>query len=377
MRQVFYCRSLVIASSLAVSMASAQTTTQDNSLANKVEETPPPTLNRFGLNYRMGFNITAKFRNLGGFPALNNPMLTPDGSPWNYDNGYVLEDIQGNNSSLTWNWGYSGPRAAQISSDGQFLLLSRSSSSGAGNSFSRQDDPQEPGLELTYNREFGRIGQAGWGLEGAFNYLSVSIRDNSTLHGDVTRQTDAYAFPADPTSPTGFVDPPNPPYFGNFQGPVPGGPNRPVISQNPTPGQGSLTTIPNGATIAGQRKITADVYGFRFGPYAQFPIHEKWSLSLSAGLALASVNSQFKFNETVTIPGVGAMSRSGSASHSDLLVGGYAAGSFSYAFSRAWSASAGVQYQILGSSVSQAGGKVAELDLRNSLFVTFGIGYSF
>src|SRR2546423_15594441 len=98
MRQEWYCRSLVIASALAASLAPAQ----DEPSRIKAETDPPASLNRFGLSYRMGFNISAKFKNLGGYPILSNPGLTPDGQPWNYDNGYVLEDKQGNASSLTW-----------------------------------------------------------------------------------------------------------------------------------------------------------------------------------------------------------------------------------------------------------------------------------
>src|SRR5207253_2346820 len=144
----------------------------------------------------------------------------------------------------------------------------------------------------------GRFGRKSWGVEGALNYLSVSIHDNQSLFGNVNVQTDAYML-------NGVV-PPDPPYFGTFEGPVPGGPNRPVISQDPTPGQGSLTTMANGAIISGDRKLEADVYGLRIGPYFQFPLSEKFSVDLSGGVALASVNSKFKFNETVTIPGVGS-----------------------------------------------------------------------
>src|SRR5438034_612916 len=95
MRQELCCRSLVIASALATSLASGQTTGQDNSNRIKMEEDSAPTPNRVGFAYRMGFNITAKFKNIGGFPALGNPGLTPNGDPWNYDNGYNLDDGAG------------------------------------------------------------------------------------------------------------------------------------------------------------------------------------------------------------------------------------------------------------------------------------------
>src|SRR5436190_23082768 len=105
MRQELYCRSLVMASALAASLASGQTTSQDNSTRTKMEGDAPPTPNRVGFSYRLGFNITAKFKNIGGYPTLGNPGLTPNGDPWNYDNGYNLDDGPGTPSGLTWYWG--------------------------------------------------------------------------------------------------------------------------------------------------------------------------------------------------------------------------------------------------------------------------------
>src|SRR5205823_4335854 len=178
----------------------------------------------------LGLNISAKFKGLGGYLAGSNPGPTPAGAPprsiWNYDNGYVFEDIQGSASDFTWYWGYSGQPSPQAQVPGNdFLYLTRSSSLADVNSGARQNDPQLPGFELTYNRQLGREGQATWGVEGAFNYLNVEIRDNRTLFGNVTAVTDGYAL-------NGVV-PPSPEYHGDFQGPVPGGPTRPVISQFP------------------------------------------------------------------------------------------------------------------------------------------------
>src|ERR1051326_7136661 len=127
MRQELCCRSLVIASALAASLASGQTTTQDNPPARSLEAEPAPTPNRLSFAYRMGFNISAKFKNIGGFPALANPGLTPNGDPWNYDNGYNLDDGAEPPPGLTWYWGYPGHPSpagqAQVPGDG-FLYLS-------------------------------------------------------------------------------------------------------------------------------------------------------------------------------------------------------------------------------------------------------------
>src|SRR5580692_989632 len=76
------------------------------------DDTDRPT-QRFGLSYRAGFNITADFRNLGGFPASSSPgPATGGGIDRIYDDGYVRVDSSGNAGGQTWFWGYKN--ASQI-----------------------------------------------------------------------------------------------------------------------------------------------------------------------------------------------------------------------------------------------------------------------
>src|SRR6187551_508199 len=81
--------------------------------------------NRLNLSARLGFNVSARFRGAGSFgigaPAQPAPRFTPQGDRYNYDDGYVLRDISGNEGGLTWYWGYDG--GGQISGDS--ILLSR------------------------------------------------------------------------------------------------------------------------------------------------------------------------------------------------------------------------------------------------------------
>src|ERR1051325_10238751 len=67
--------------------------------------------NRFGVSFRMGLNLTADFKQLGGFGALNpthNPLRTPNGDRYNYDNGYIYPDDTTANAhpGATWYYGY-------------------------------------------------------------------------------------------------------------------------------------------------------------------------------------------------------------------------------------------------------------------------------
>jgi len=360
MKPEFFSCSLVIASLLAVTAASAQTDGATTGARLKLDEDSAAPRNRFGLSYRMGFNISARFKTLGGQRVLN-PRLTPNGDAWNYDDGYNLDDTPYLPSTMTAYWGYTGPKATQAPGDG-FLHLSQTTYGADVTSSRRTDDP-EPGFELSYNRELGQIGRTRWGLEGAFNYMTLGIENNQTLFGNAIRKTDKFDLQG--------VFIPDPPVYGT-KGP-PGGANQPAISHTAVPDtQANITT-----TLAGQRKIDADVYGFRLGPYLEIPIYKKLALSLSGGLAVAAVKSQFNYNEVVSVPGIGAFAQSGAGSRSEVLFGGYASGSVSYSFSKSWSAFVGGQYQNVGHFSHQVGGKVAELDFTKSLFLNAGVGFSF
>src|SRR5690242_12453854 len=88
--------------------------------------------NRLTFSARIGFNISARFNGVAGAAPLRAaPRLTPNGDPYNYDNGYVLTDVSGNFGGETWYWGYDST-AAQVS--GNSISFNRSASSAAGNS---------------------------------------------------------------------------------------------------------------------------------------------------------------------------------------------------------------------------------------------------
>ena len=89
------------------------------------------------------------------------------------------------------------------------------------------------------------------------------------------------------------------------------------------------------------------------------------------------VESEFGFNESTSVSGLGTLSNLGSGSHDGWLAGGYVAGGFSYAISQNWGAFAGAQFQDLGRYTHDEGGRQAVLDLTRAVFVTLGFSYSF
>lgn len=326
------------------------------------ENSAQQNLNRFGLNYRAGFNISAKFKNIGGFNSPNNAGPATPGVDHFYDDGYNRVDVLNNAGNMTTFWGYDN--ASQV--QGNTIVMNTTSAAGKLSSKDRSDDPQH-GAELTYHRQLGTMGKVKWGVEGGLGYTSVDLRDRGTSFANAMRISDAYTIP--PSFPAVIVPPPG--YRGN-DGSSPG--TQPVLGDIPAR---TTTLIPNGAAITGSRRFEADIYGLRVGPYFEVPLSERFSVLLSGGLSLLSVNSDFKYSETVSVPGGTAQTRKGDGSHSDLLVGGYVGGNVLFALNETVNLSAGVQFQSNGTYSHKENGKEAELDLGQTVFLSLGVGFSF
>ena len=220
-----------------------------------------------------------------------------------------------------------------------------------------------PGIELTYNHPFGEWRCITFGLEAAVNYLRIDFNDNSANSANATTVTTLYQLPG--------TTPPAAPFQGTFNG-SPGG----YSLLGATPISTSTAVIP-GATLLAQDKFNGDLWGFRLGPYADFPLTDNLSLHLSAGLALGLLYDQASWQESLTIPGVGTASGNGSGDDFRLLWGGYISLAASYQFDEHWGIEGGVQFEDLGKYKHSFGGREADLDLSRSIFVQVGLNYSF
>lgn len=330
-------------------------------VAGAAEQTDTNRLNRFAFSARLGFNVTAKFKNLGRLSLTPTARTTPNGDAYNYDDGYVLTDVSGNFGNQTWYWGYDNQ--SQIS--GNTILMNRTTpSANVSSAGGKTDEDPNLGGELSYNRELGRRGKLRYGVEAAGNFMTVGLNDRHTLHGNLTRTTDAYPFTPGTTPP---LTPPS--YQGSFDGPG--------FVIGATPVSSTTTLVPGGATITGQRKFDADIWGFRLGPYLEYPLTERLHLSLSGGLAAALVNGSASWAETISVTSGSSATSTGRGHASDLMWGGYVSGKLSWQLSPRWNVEGGVQFQDLGIYQRALGGRKVEMDLSKSVFVTIGVGYSF
>jgi hypothetical protein len=328
----------------------------------ELEEPLPNQLNRFSFDARFGFNIKARFKDLGRLSLRPSTRTTPDGDSYNYDDGYVRQDVSGNYGGQTWNWGYDRP--GQIS--GNTIQMHRSKPVGSSASPDTGGDDVNPGAEFTYNRELGRRddNKLRYGIEAAVNYLNVDLSDRGSFAAGVVRTTDAYPFTPGTTPP---LTPPS--YQGSY-----GGPGF-VIGD--TPSSSTTGFAPGGATVAGRRQFEADIWGFRLGPYMEIPMGTNFDLSLSAGVAVGVVSASASWNETVIISGSRAATSRGSGDDLGVVWGGYVSAKVAWHLSQHWSVEAGAQFQSLGTYDQKLGGRKVELDLSRSVFGVAGVSYSF
>lgn len=310
----------------------------------------PSDWNHFGLDFRMGFNIQAKFMNAGVMAAPAGPAAGPAANR-TYSDGFVNVDRSGNSGSQTWNWGYQ--HASQVSGD-TLLMHATSVSSGPGDS--RNDDPNL-GFELSYVRDLGHESWGRWGLKAAFGYTAMNLRSGDPLSASAQFITDTYQLNG--------ITPPIAPYSGSFSGPGA------VIGSIPT-----RSIAPGTAAITSDRSLDATLYDLRLGPIVELDIAKNLSVELGGGLAFGMVDSTFAFNETTTAAS-GAVSSSGSSSGTGGQVGAYAEAGLAYRVCSAASLFGGVQFQYLGDFNQSIGVHNAQLDLSQSVFCVLGFRFHF
>ena len=370
MRTLSLSRWAVATTIFRVCLACAQTPEENKPLrTDSLEPRLPDKLNRIGLSYRMGMNITVDFKKLGGFPALSDPgPATGIAFDRSYDNGsYNRVDSSGNLGGTTWYWGYENANQLQ----GNSLIMESSSSPANAVSKNRENDPQH-GFELSYSRQLYRHENLRLGLEAAFGLVLVDATDSHTLFATVNRITDAFAIPG------GVSVVPNAPYHGTFSGPGA------LMGSSP---DRITTVLSRDAIINGERKIESDVFTLRLGPYVDLPVYQKLSFILGGGLTLVSANTDFSYRETVTLSDTGQVSgpRSSSGSQTDFLVGGYVSGSLAYALTDEIGLFAGVQFHSAGKSVTDSRvvnnqsftKKESVIDFGQTILLVFGLSYSF
>ena len=127
--------------------------------------------NRFGLSYRIGFNVGATFRNLGAPTFANTPSVNGVAC----EDGFVGTDSTGNAGNLTTHWGYVNANQPQ---NGNADLVLHSSQPGV--IFKDMGDDPIHGFEFSFARELGGGQKVRCGLEAAFSWADLKFRESGT-----------------------------------------------------------------------------------------------------------------------------------------------------------------------------------------------------
>lgn len=326
-----------------------------------------PWRGRLGISYRAAFNISANFTGLGGFTSMNTPGVpgpTPTtGGPGTvvrtYNDGFIGVDVSGNAGGTTTYWGFNSD--AQVVGDN--VQMHNSSSPATASSGDVGNDPQD-GIELSYFQPLGGKNRWHWGVEGGLNWTPIKIQNSRSLAGDVVTVTHAFAL-------NGVVPPVAPPaYVGPVNGP--GAPQLGTVAMD-----AGTTTQTGAASVTGNRKIEADLFGMRIGPFVEYDLFKRVSLGLDGGFAAGVIDSKFEYNDTVTVTGLGSRNSSGSDRSSGFLYGGYVCGQFNVNVYKSASVFAGAELNNLNDFTQSSGTAHAQLNLGTAVYVTVGLGFSF
>ena len=305
---------------------------------------------RAGAYYQFGLSI-----------SVNTASTPPPPQPGVYDDGYVLNDINGGADGLTWNWGYEN--ASQLV-DGS-LQMSRLNGLKTVGSLDGFGDANLFGPEVLVGFEFFRFEMGKrdgrFGFEFGFRYGSYSGNDQSSVSSDVSQDVVRYDL--------GGVVAPLPPYSGNS------GTAGPLLSLN------GVSQAPRNAqaTSSLATDLSADFYTGRFGAWISVPITGKFSAGFSAGFTTIYAYGTAEFTQTETysnplIPNTNAYQ---SQNEGDWLPGTYFQIRGTYAV-RDWvGLYAGVEWSYNGALRIQGLSYEAVFDFGSTFAVNGGVSFSF
>jgi hypothetical protein len=318
-----------------------------------VKRTQDRSLNRFSIGPQFSFNYKADFQNSALYYNPVDPGPAIGGANHIYNDGYVLVDGSGNFGGLTGYWGYVNPSQVVGPGNGTGMAFHAIQSGGSS---SAEDNPQY-GFEIVYQRVLGDLPTESpgiWGFQAGFSYTDLDLHGRGRGTTPVT--IDTY--------PLNGVLPPLAPYNGTFLGPGA------LLGDTPVRTLGS-------AALVSDQTLSGDLFAFRFGPFVEWDLTPKLSLSASVGVTLAPTKLEYDFSETATLASGASFSNSGHSSDTEILYGAYVDARLRYAYSENWGVYVGAQFQSLNSMQQSAGGRSARFDPGATFALSTGIIWRF
>jgi hypothetical protein len=302
--------------------------------------------NRLSISARIGFNIDAGFSHSYG--TLGGGRTTPDGDPYNYDDGYVYPDVAA--TTETWYWGYDD--AGQIV--GTDILMSRTVSTSGGMNDMEGSTPTV-GAELTYSHMLEFDEKYRFGLDFSVGFIPLDFEE----HGQVTAlnetTTDRYALLGGPGVPGA-------PYEGTFLG------AGYLIST--TPNDSTVSYAP-GETYDVDSELQGFLWSTRIGPFLEYPLGEHLNLHMALGLSLGILDVDAEWQTSGSTP------ESGGGHDAELLTGGFIGADVYWEFEEDWHIGTGLEFEYLNDWEQDFGNGTYALDFTRMYYLNIGLMHEF
>jgi len=322
----------------------------DSSKFTRIPKDTDDWTRHFRIGALVGMNIGASFNEKGLFNSSGNGSANGI-----FDDGFVLTDQTGNAGGYTGYWGYNN--SSQYNAVNQTLQM-HSTASYSTTGSANANGGLFPGFDMAYgeNLWYWKHARVGWEL--GFGLLPVHISENSAMSAVVNQTT--YTF-----NTGGIVMPPAP-YQGGFSGQ-----GEPIISTNYT-----STVSQSPGTVSSTQTLDVMLYTLRLGPSFYWDLTDHVGVSLGAGPAVGIVSGDYKYNELVTVGGVGSRN-TGRIGGTDLIFGGYVNAAVMYHVVENGDLYAGVQFMPMTGATISGGGREGRLKLGGQLYFSVGINWPF
>lgn len=324
----------------------------------------------FGAGYAPIVGLRTEFSGFGNF---QNPFPVPapaGATNYFYTDGSVQVDSSGGFFGDTTFWAYNNasqydPLAFGGNGAINYHTLG-GSVSGAG-AVVDSSVAAAAGFELHAYLDLGSVSflptmaagrSATWGLRTGLQYARVNNTNNAGQVGAVGTITDSFNL-------NGTI-PPAAPYAGTFFGPGP------LLGDTPTRTTGTAV-----AAISGYRQLDVHLFVSSFGSYVALPVAKKLDVMLEGGAVLALANGSYKYESTVSVPGVGTQVSGGQKSSTKLLPGVFTSVGLAWHLTDQFSLQGAVRYQFMRQFSLMANGSNANLSFDSALVLSLSASYKF
>lgn len=344
---------------------------------------------RFGLRYVGGPKVA--FKDVCDVPATVTVFGVSDVMARTYNDGNVnldtRPDSNGNprNDGLTNSWSVN--YSSQINStDNTIAYHVYSASPLAGGQVIHGSTASASGWELQVGRSLGKIARkVDVSLVGGFTFSGINAKNSSIVDCTLQTVTDVFRIDDSSVAPTAPYTAPmtSTQVVYDSNGLVKlnsnGSPMTITVDTsvllNTTP---TRTTTQSTGQVSGHWQIKGAYYTFRLGPVFQFPVTERFKISLGFGGAVAYVGSTYKADEEIIVEDVtNPITNVEEQTRNLLLPVIYADADAEYWVTDRTGLYLGATYQRSKSFDQTLGGRSATVDMGSTSGITSGLTLRF